>query len=161
MYAEGNVVPIRHRQWSALLQRQQRVAVVSDRLSALLYLLQQVSVQIGEDGADVDALMAKMDRLQTAIDAANGWEIDRHVQRATDALRCPPGECRLNETMQLKRLILVGIQWPRPGSASGTHLLDTLANPNLCDSLHVLHQQPPCVTRVNCRRCPGGAPIRR
>lgn len=39
----------------------------------------------------MDGLMKKMDRLQTAIDAANGWEIDRQVQRATDALRCPPG----------------------------------------------------------------------
>lgn len=52
----------------------------------------QVGVELGEEGADADALMAKMDRLQTAIDAANGWEIDRMVQRATDALRCPPGQ---------------------------------------------------------------------
>jgi len=51
-----------------------------------------VGVELGEEGADVDALMSKMDRLQTAIDAANGWEIDRMVQRATDALRCPPGQ---------------------------------------------------------------------
>lgn len=51
----------------------------------------QVGVQLGEPDADVDALMAKMDRLQTAIDACNGWELDRQVQRATDALRCPPG----------------------------------------------------------------------
>ena len=35
--------------------------------------------------------MARMDELQTQIDAANGWEIERTLQRATDALRCPPG----------------------------------------------------------------------
>jgi hypothetical protein len=52
----------------------------------------QVSAQLAEPGADTDALMAKMDRLQTAIDACNGWELDRQVQRATDALRCPPGD---------------------------------------------------------------------
>lgn len=52
----------------------------------------QVSAQLAEPGADTDALMAKMDRLQTAIDACNGWELDRQVQRATDALRCPPGQ---------------------------------------------------------------------
>ena len=51
----------------------------------------QVSTDLAAEGADVDGLMKKMDRLQTAIDAANGWEIDRQVQRATDALRCPPG----------------------------------------------------------------------
>ncbi len=39
----------------------------------------------------MDALMAKMDRLQNEIDAKNGWELDRQLERATDALRCPPG----------------------------------------------------------------------
>jgi hypothetical protein len=52
----------------------------------------QVSAKLAEPDADTEALMAKMDRLQTAIDACNGWELDRQVQRATDALRCPPGE---------------------------------------------------------------------
>ena len=51
----------------------------------------QVSTKMGEPGADVDKLMARMDALQTAIDAANGWELERQLQRATDALRCPPG----------------------------------------------------------------------
>ena len=51
----------------------------------------QVSAKLAEPDADTDSLMAKMDRLQTSIDACNGWELDRQVQRATDALRCPPG----------------------------------------------------------------------
>ncbi len=51
----------------------------------------QVSTGLAEEGADVDKLMARMDELQTQIDAANGWEIERTLQRATDALRCPPG----------------------------------------------------------------------
>ena len=51
----------------------------------------QVSSAVGEAGADVDKLMTRMDQLQTAIDAANGWELERQLQRATDALRCPPG----------------------------------------------------------------------
>lgn len=46
---------------------------------------------MAEPGADVDALMARMDRLQSEIDAANGWEQERQLERATDALRCPPG----------------------------------------------------------------------
>ena len=40
---------------------------------------------------DVDALMSRMDHLQTAIDAVDGWEIERQRDRAMDALRCPPG----------------------------------------------------------------------
>ena len=51
----------------------------------------QVSAGLAEEGADTDKLMARMDELQTRIDAANGWEIERTLQRATDALRCPPG----------------------------------------------------------------------
>lgn len=41
---------------------------------------------------DVDALMARMDKLQTSLDAVDGWEIDRQLDRALDALRCPPGK---------------------------------------------------------------------
>ncbi len=46
---------------------------------------------MAEPGADVDALMGRMDRLQAEIDAANGWELERQIERATEALRCPPG----------------------------------------------------------------------
>eukprot|EP00475_Leptophrys_vorax_P002174 TRINITY_DN11236_c0_g1_i1.p1 TRINITY_DN11236_c0_g1~~TRINITY_DN11236_c0_g1_i1.p1 ORF type:complete len:512 (+),score=37.40 TRINITY_DN11236_c0_g1_i1:224-1537(+) len=40
----------------------------------------------------MDKLMARMERLQTQLDACNGWELDRQLQRAMDALRCPPGD---------------------------------------------------------------------
>ena len=43
------------------------------------------------EAEDVDALMSRMDQLQTDIDAVDGWEIDRQLDRAMDALRCPPG----------------------------------------------------------------------
>ena len=46
---------------------------------------------MAEGGADYDALMKKMDKLQTAIDAIEGWELDRQLERAMQALRCPPG----------------------------------------------------------------------
>lgn len=44
------------------------------------------------EGADMDKLSKEMDRLQNAIEAANGWELDRVLDRAMDALRCPDGE---------------------------------------------------------------------
>lgn len=53
---------------------------------------QQVSQKMADPDADVDALMARMDRLQSEIDAGNGWELERQLERATDALRCPPGD---------------------------------------------------------------------
>jgi sulfate-transporting ATPase len=36
-----------------------------------------------------------MDALQTKLDASNAWEIDRTVERAMDALRCPPGDAKV------------------------------------------------------------------
>jgi hypothetical protein len=51
----------------------------------------QIGGRMAEDGADMDALMRRMDALQTQIDAADGWELERQLERATEALRCPPG----------------------------------------------------------------------
>ena len=51
-----------------------------------------VTAAMGEPDADFDSLMEEMGRLQEEIDAVNGWEIDRTVEMAMDALRCPPGE---------------------------------------------------------------------
>ncbi len=47
---------------------------------------------------DNDAMMALLDEqgdLQEKIDAANGWELDRTLEIAMDALRCPPADARV------------------------------------------------------------------
>jgi energy-dependent translational throttle protein EttA len=51
-----------------------------------------VSAAMGEPDADFDALMEEMGKLQEEIDAADGWELDRTIDMAMDALRCPPGD---------------------------------------------------------------------
>lgn len=56
----------------------------------------QVSRDLSSDGADMERLTKEMDRLQNAIEAVNGWELDRVLERAMDALRCPPGEAFVN-----------------------------------------------------------------
>ncbi len=50
----------------------------------------EISAQMAEPDADFDALMAEMGRLQEAIDAADAWDLDSHLEQAMDALRCPP-----------------------------------------------------------------------
>ena len=52
----------------------------------------QIGLEMAEEGADFDTLMAEMGDLQEKIDAADGWELDRTVEIALDALRCPPPE---------------------------------------------------------------------
>jgi len=56
----------------------------------------EISAAMGEPDADYDALLAEMGELQEKIDAADGWEIDRIVEMAMDALRCPPGDAKID-----------------------------------------------------------------
>ena len=56
---------------------------------------EQVGLDMGEPDADIDALCAKMDDLQTRLDACNGWEIDNVLERAMNALRCPPPDAEV------------------------------------------------------------------
>lgn len=48
---------------------------------------------MGEPDADFEKLSEEMAELQDYLDAHDGWEIDRTVEIAMDALRCPPGDC--------------------------------------------------------------------
>jgi sulfate-transporting ATPase len=61
---------------------------------ALLDRFEALSMRLGEDlpPAEMDKLLAEQGRVQDQIDAANAWELDRHVEMAMDALRLPPGD---------------------------------------------------------------------
>jgi energy-dependent translational throttle protein EttA len=59
---------------------------------ALLDRFDAVSAQFADPDADIDALMAEQAELQEQIDAAGGWELQRTLDIAMDALRCPPGD---------------------------------------------------------------------
>src|SRR5579863_4973718 len=63
-------------------------------IKALLERFEEVSAKFGEelDEDEMNALIAEQGELQEKIDAANGWELDRTVEIAMDALRCPPGD---------------------------------------------------------------------
>ena len=58
----------------------------------LLDRFDEVSAGFGDPDADMDALMAEQAELQEKIDAVNGWELQRTIEIAMDALRCPPGD---------------------------------------------------------------------
>ena len=61
----------------------------------------QVSIAMGEPDANMDALMNKMERLQTQIDAVDGFDLDRQLERAMDALRCPPGDLGVRQRCRI------------------------------------------------------------
>jgi ATP-binding cassette ChvD family protein len=49
-----------------------------------------IGVEMGDPDCDMEALLAEMGDLQEKIDAADGWELDRTIDMAMEALRCPP-----------------------------------------------------------------------
>jgi energy-dependent translational throttle protein EttA len=61
---------------------------------ALLERFEAVSARFAEPLSDDEmaALIDEQGALQEKIDAANAWELDRTVEIAMDALRCPPGD---------------------------------------------------------------------
>jgi ATP-binding cassette ChvD family protein len=68
---------------------------VADGVGEIMGLLTEfndVCAAMGEPDADFDALLAKQGELQDKIDAANGWDIERTLDIAMDALRLPPGD---------------------------------------------------------------------
>jgi sulfate-transporting ATPase len=58
----------------------------------LLDRFNDVCAAMGEPDADFDKLLAEQSDLQDKIDAAGAWDLDRTLEIAMDALRCPPGD---------------------------------------------------------------------
>lgn len=58
----------------------------------LLARFNEVCAQMGDPDADFDALLAEQADLQTKIDAVNGWDLERTLEIAMDALRLPPSD---------------------------------------------------------------------
>jgi len=61
---------------------------------ALLDKFNEISAKFAEpmDDDEMNALLAEQGDLQEQIDACNGWELERTIEIAMDALRCPPGD---------------------------------------------------------------------
>jgi ATP-binding cassette ChvD family protein len=60
----------------------------------LLRRFEELSNRFAEplEDDEMNALLEEQGKLQDAIDAANGWELERTLEVAMDALRCPPGD---------------------------------------------------------------------
>ena len=56
----------------------------------LLIRFNEVCAAMGNPDADFDALLSEQSDLQTKIDAASAWDLERTLEIAMDALRLPP-----------------------------------------------------------------------
>ncbi len=61
-------------------------------IKAMVDRFNAIGMEMAEPDADFDKLSEEMGDLQEKIDAADGWELDRTIQMAMDALRCPPAD---------------------------------------------------------------------
>jgi len=68
-------------------------------IKGLLDRFETVSVKLGESLSDdeMNRLLAEQAELQEKIEAVNGWELERTVEIAMDALRCPPGDTAVSK----------------------------------------------------------------
>jgi len=65
---------------------------------------------------EMDKLLAEQARVQDAIDACNGWEIERTLEIAMDALRLPPGDADVEKLSggERRRVALCRLLLERP-----------------------------------------------
>jgi energy-dependent translational throttle protein EttA len=63
-------------------------------IRALLTRFDEINARLGEplDPDEMEKVLEEQSRVQDAIEAVGGWDLDRTVEIAMDALRCPAGE---------------------------------------------------------------------
>jgi sulfate-transporting ATPase len=63
---------------------------------ALLQRSEELGMKFGESLSDdeMEKVQAEFDRVQDAINAVNGWDVDRQLEIAMDAMRLPPSEAQ-------------------------------------------------------------------
>jgi sulfate-transporting ATPase len=85
---------------------------------ALLDRFNEVSMRFAEELTDdeMNALIAEQAELQEQIDAADAWNLERNVEIAMDALRCPPGDADVGRLSggERRRVALCRLLLSRP-----------------------------------------------
>ena len=69
--------------------------VVQEGVQPIMDMLKEyddINMAFAEPDADFDKLLARQAELQDKLDAADAWTIDQRLDRAMDALRCPPDD---------------------------------------------------------------------
>ena len=87
-------------------------------IRAVLDEFEALSMKLGEEMSDeeMNKLLERHGRIQDKIEAVNGWEIDNTVERAMDALRCPPGDADVTTLSggERRRVALARVLLDRP-----------------------------------------------
>ncbi|MBI2205838.1 MAG: energy-dependent translational throttle protein EttA [Candidatus Rokubacteria bacterium] len=119
---------------------------------ALLTRFDEVSAKFAEELSedDMNALLDEQSRLQDRIDATNAWDLDRTVELAMDALRCPPGDADVTKISggERRRVALCRLLLAKPDML----LLDEPTNHLDAESVawleRFLHEYPGTVVAI-------------
>ena len=79
---------------------------------------EEVSNKFAEVSSDeeMNELLTQQAELQEKIDAVDGWEIERHIEIAMDALRCPAGNSKISKLSggERRRVALCALLLSKP-----------------------------------------------
>ncbi|WP_455365151.1 energy-dependent translational throttle protein EttA [Kaarinaea lacus] len=112
----------------------------------------EISMKFAEPMSDdeMNDLLEEQGKLQDAIDAANGWELERTLEIASDALRLPPWDADVSKLSggERRRVALCKLLLSKPDML----LLDEPTNHLDAESVawleHFLHEYPGTVVAV-------------
>ncbi len=119
-------------------------------IRALLARFDAINERFADPDVDMDALLAEQAKVQDEIEAKNAWELDRTVEQAMDALRCPPPDSPVEHLSggEKRRVALCRILLEQPDML----LLDEPTNHLDAESVAWLEQHlkdyPGCVVAI-------------
>jgi sulfate-transporting ATPase len=85
---------------------------------ALLTRFDEINARLGEplDADEMDKLLEEQAKVQDAIEATEGWDLDRRIEIAMDAMRLPPGDADVSTLSggERRRVALCQVLLERP-----------------------------------------------
>ena len=72
--------------------------IVEEGVQEVVDLLKEfdaINEAFGDENADFDKLLERQGTVQERLDALDAWDLDNRLERAMDALRCPPSEANV------------------------------------------------------------------